>query len=84
LYVVMQVFVNVVHLPNIRRMNALIGELAARVPDGPGGPDGPDGPPPQAVELSARGKSAARNTKINHLLLAAILVLMVWGPRGGV
>lgn len=83
LYLVAMVFSIAVHQPNIKKMDALVNELAAMGP--PPGAEGPPagGPPPQAVELAQRGKAAARNGGILHLLFAVILVLMVWGARGG-
>src|SRR5437879_1326294 len=47
-----------VHMPNLRRMNALMGELNAMQP-APAGPGAMAGPPPQVLELLARGKKAA-------------------------
>ena len=63
-----------VHLPNIRRMNVLVAELAG------GGAAAGGGPPPQAVELEARGKKAAMFGGILNLLLVAIIVMMIWKP----
>jgi len=84
LYVAALLFSIFVHQPNLRRMDALVNELAAMAAGGPpaGGPPA-GGPPPQAVELEQRGKAAARNGGILHLAFVVILVLMVWGSRGG-
>lgn len=84
LYVAALGFSHFVHLPNVKKMDDLVNELAAMGPPpgaGGGGPAG--GPPPQAVELADRGKAAARNGGILHLAFAVILVLMVWGAHGG-
>lgn len=95
LYIAALVFSIFVHQPNLKRMDALVNELAAMGPppargDGPlpGGPSGPPeretgGPPPQVIEMEACGKAAARNGGILHLTFAVVLVLMVWGARGG-
>lgn len=88
LYVAALFFSVLVHQPNLKKMDALVNELAAGPPpSGEGGPPagGPPagGPPPQVVELGQRGKAAARNGGILHLAFAVILVLMVFGARGG-
>lgn len=77
LYVVAMIFSFGVHLPNLAKMNKLANELAAMGPPPAGAQSGP---PPQAVEMEKRGKDAARNGGILHLLFAVILVLMVWKP----
>ncbi|MEY2398668.1 MAG: putative integral rane protein [Actinomycetota bacterium] len=66
-----------VHQPNLKRMEELGNELAAMGPP-PAGSAG--GPPPQAVEMERRGKAAARNGGILHVMFAVLLVLMVWRP----
>lgn len=94
IYLAALVFSIFVHQPNLKRMDALVNELAAMgaPPDGggppPSGPSVPTeretgGPPPQVVEMEACGKAAARNGGILHLAFAVVLVLMVWGARGG-
>ncbi|HEV3402299.1 MAG TPA: hypothetical protein VG078_10805 [Acidimicrobiales bacterium] len=65
-----------VHLPNIRRMNQLAGELASGAP--PGGGSG--GPPPQVAELEARGKRAAAVGAVLNLIVVVVVFLMVWQP----
>lgn len=77
LYVVAMVVSFGLHLPNLKKMNGLANELAAMGPP-PAGAAG--GPPPQALEMERRGKLAARNGGILHLLFAAVLILMVWKP----
>ena len=77
LYLVAMAFSFGVHQPNLKKMNALANELADMGPP----PAGAQGPPPQAVEMEKRGKNAARNGGILHLLFAVILVLMVWQPQ---
>lgn len=93
LYVAALAFSHFVHLPNLKKMDDLVNELAAMgpPPGAAGGGEGggkaggppPGGPPPQALELADRGKAAARNGGILHLTFAVILVLMVWGAHGG-
>lgn len=85
-YVAALFFSLFVHQPNLRRMDALVNELAAMGPPpgagGEGRPPGAGGPPPQVVELEQRGKAAARNGGILHLGFAVILFLMIFGARG--
>jgi hypothetical protein len=66
------------HVPNLRRMNALQKELVAMGPPPAGAPTG--GPPPQVVELEERGKRAGMFGGTLHVLLTVILVLMIWKP----
>jgi uncharacterized membrane protein len=61
--------------PRVRRMNALLVELAAAGP-------GSGGPPPQAAELEALGKQVAVTEMALNLLLVVILVFMVFKPGG--
>lgn len=77
LYFVSLGVVHGAHLPNIRRMNALMAELNAGMPPA-GGPTG--GPPPQVAELEERGKRAAITGAFLNLILVIIIVLMVWKP----
>ena len=95
LYVAALLFSIFVHQPNLKRMDALVNELAAMGPPPGGAAGGPPaggppaggppagGPPPQVVEMEQRGKAAARNGGILHLVFVVILVLMVFGARGG-
>jgi hypothetical protein len=76
LLVVALAFSAFVHVPNLDAMNNLAAELANMGPP----PAGATGPPPQAVELETRGKAAARNGGVLHVLFAVVLVLMVWKP----
>ncbi len=62
--------------PRVRRMNALLVELAGS----PG--SGGTGPPPQAVELDALAKQVAGTEMVLNLLLVVILVFMVFKPGG--
>jgi len=65
-----------VHLPNLHRLNALAQQMAGGPPAGATG----GGPPPQVAEMEGRGKAAARNGGILHLLFAVLLVLMIFKP----
>lgn len=76
LYVVAQGLVHAVHFKNLKRMNVLMGELAAGPPPGAGG----GGPPPQVAELEARGKQVALVGMILNVILVVIVALMVWKP----
>jgi hypothetical protein len=71
-------FVHGVHLPNLKRMRALMGELVAMGPPPVGA--APAGPPPQVAELEGRGQRAGINGMILNLALVSIVVLMVWKP----
>jgi uncharacterized membrane protein len=62
--------------PRVRRMNAVLVELAAS----PG--SGGTGPPPQAAELDALAKQVAATEMALNLLLVVILVFMVFKPGG--
>lgn len=62
--------------PRVRRMNALLVELAGS----PG--SGGTGPPPQAAELEALAKQVAATEMVLNLLLVVILVFMVFKPGG--
>jgi uncharacterized membrane protein len=73
LAIVSAIFAAVVHLPNLRKMNALVSEMAAAGP--PAG-----GPPPQAAEMRTRGAAAARNAGIMHLLFLLLVIDMIWKP----
>src|SRR5205085_7714652 len=78
LYVVALGIVHAVHLPNLRRMNALAADLAAMGPPPSGAAAGPPpGPPPQAVELDQRGRTAAAIGTLLNLFVVVIVVLMV-------
>lgn len=73
-YIVAIGLVHGLHMPNIKKMNGLMAEMA----DGP--PPGSSGPPPQVAELEARGRKAALVGGVLNLLLVAILVMMIWKP----
>jgi uncharacterized membrane protein len=62
--------------PRIRRMNALMVELAGSSGSAAGGP------PPLAVELEALAKQVATTEMAINLLLVVILVFMVFKPGG--
>ncbi|HSO96094.1 MAG TPA: DUF2269 family protein [Acidimicrobiia bacterium] len=62
--------------PRVRRLNALLVELAAGVGAGAAGP------PPQAAELEAIGKQVGATEMALNLLVVVILVFMVFKPGG--
>ena len=79
LYIVAIGLLHGVHLPTVRRINALLKELAGT---GHGGrPDaGEGGPPPQVAELDQLGAKAGVVGGILNLLTVVILFLMVFKP----
>lgn len=64
------------HLPNLKRMNVLMKELAGGAATAPAGGERP----PQVIELAARGQKAGIFGGILNLTLVVIVVLMVWKP----
>lgn len=62
--------------PNVRRMQALVGEIVEAGPP----PAGATGPPPQVAELEQRGRTVGIVGATLDVLLVVILVLMVWKP----
>jgi len=64
--------------PNVRRMQALMGELAEGGPPPGGAATG--GPPPQVVELEERGRRVGVTGATLNVVLVLILFLMVWKP----
>ena len=77
LYIVDLGIVHAAHLPNLRKLNALVAQLAAGAASaaGTGG-----GPPPQIAELKRRGQLAGILGGVVNLLWVAIVFLMVWKP----
>ena len=71
LYIAALSISHALHLPNLRRMNAVMAELNVGGPP----PPGAGGPPPQVAELEDRGKRAGIN-----VIVTVIVVLMVWKP----
>ena len=92
IYAVALSLVLLLHLPNLRRMGVLMGELVAltalpavaggAVPRGDDAPaaSGANGPPPQVGELAARGRRAGVYGAVLNLAVVAVVVLMVWKP----
>ena len=74
LYIIALGIVHAVHMPNIRKMNQLLAEVAS------GGPPTGGGPPPQVAEIEARGKRVAAVGGLLNVLLVTIVVLMVFKP----
>jgi uncharacterized membrane protein len=63
-------------LPRVRRMTALMEEMAAAGP-----PSGvPAGPPPQVGMIEALGKQVGAASGVLHLMTLALLTLMVFKP----
>lgn len=79
LFIVLVLFAQFVHMPNLRKMNALTAQLATFA--GPPAGGAPPGPPPQAVEMEQRAKRAAMYGGILHLGFVALLILMIWKPQ---
>ena len=77
LYIVAVGIVHAAHLPNLRKLNALVAELGSggARSAGAGG-----GPPPQVDELKRRGQLAGVLGGVVNLLWVAIVFLMVWKP----
>ena len=73
LFIVSAVVAGALHLPNLRRMDELLGQMA-----GGGPPQG--GPPPQLAELEQRGKRAGMYGGILHLSFLALMIDMIWKP----
>ncbi len=78
LYIVALGILHAAHLPNIRKMNAIVAELAAGGASSPGAAGG--GPPPQVAELERRGQMAGVLGGVLNLLWVVIVFLMVWKP----
>ena len=78
LYVLAMGLSHGVLLPNVERMQALMGELIAMGPPPPQGATA--GPPPQAVELERRGKTVGMVGAVNNLVVVTVLTLMIWKP----
>lgn len=78
LYVLAMGLSHGVLLPNVERMQVLMGELIAMGPPPPQGATA--GPPPQAVELERRGKTVGMVGAVNNLVVVTVLTLMVWKP----
>lgn len=74
LYILAIGLVHGMHLPNLRRMTQLMGELASA------GPPAAGGPPPQVAELETRGKRAAMVGGILNANWVLIVVIMVTKP----
>lgn len=76
------------HLPNLRRMGALMKELVLMsdpVPVAVGGGSMPGGapaggPPPQAIELERRGQRAGLYGATLNLIIVTAVILMIWKP----
>jgi len=75
LYVVAIGLLHAVQLPTVRRINALLGELA----EGSGAPGG-GGAPSQVGELDKLGAKAGVVGGILNLIVVVIVVLMVFKP----
>ena len=63
--------------PTLKKMRALMGELAAGPPPGAAPPAGP---PPQVAQLEVLGKRLGVVGPVLNLAVVAVLVLMVWKP----
>jgi hypothetical protein len=78
-FVLFIVYVGVLHglhLPNLKRINVLLKELAG----GEASPAEGGGPPLQVGELANRGQKAGIFGGVLNLTLVVVVVLMVWKP----
>jgi hypothetical protein len=64
-----------VHVPNLKKMDALQEELLAL-----DGPPPAGGRPPQVEELETRGKRAGMNGGLLHLVFLLLVIDMIWKP----
>jgi hypothetical protein len=64
-------------LPRVRRMNALMEEMAAAGPPPAGAPAGP---PPQVGTLETLGKQVGAASGVLHLMTVVLIYLMVFKP----
>jgi hypothetical protein len=62
-----------VHVPNLKRLDALQEELLA-------GPPAQGSPPPQVAEIQARGKRAGMYGGLLHLAFLLLVIDMIWKP----
>jgi hypothetical protein len=62
-----------VHMPNLKRLDALQEELLA-------GPPSQGSPPPQVAEIQARGKRAGMYGGLLHLAFLLLVIDMIWKP----
>jgi hypothetical protein len=72
------VFAGFVHVPNLVAMNKLSHQLSDAGPPPAG--VAPSGPPPQVAQIEARGKRAAMNGGILHLVFLLLMLDMIWKP----
>ncbi len=71
-------FAAFVHVPNLHRMDALVGELRDQA--GPPPEVRRPGPRPPPSSWSGAARPAARNGAILQLSLVVLLFLMIWKP----
>ncbi len=77
LYIVAIGILHAAHLPNVRKMNGLIADLAS---GGSAAAGAGTGPPPQVAELERRGRLAGILGGVLNLIWVVIVFLMVWKP----
>jgi uncharacterized membrane protein len=80
LYIVAIGLLHGVHLPTVRRINALLGELAGGGTEAAGGPEAGGGAPPQAAELDKLGAKAGAVGGVLNLIGVVVVFLMVFKP----
>jgi hypothetical protein len=78
LYIVAIGLLHGLHLPTVRRINALLAELATGAGGGRGSGDG--GAPPQVAELDTLGAKAGMVGGALNLIGVVIVILMVFKP----
>ncbi len=79
LFIVAAIMAGALHLPNLKRMEALIGQLAGGGAPSPA-PPSQGGPPPQLAEIEQRAKRAGMYSGIMHLAFLALMIDMIWKP----
>jgi HAMP domain-containing protein len=62
-----------VHMPNLRKLDALQEEVLA-------GPPSQGAPPPQIAEIQERGKRAGMYGGLLHLAFLLLVIDMIWKP----
>ena len=78
LFIVSAIVAGALHLPNLKRMEELVGQMAGSGAAAGAPPEG--GPPSQLAELELRGKRAGMYSGILHLAFLGLMIDMIWKP----